>query len=126
MEQRGGRRRVRRALTIAFAAGELVIVPFPFSDIARAKSRPALVLSAKDDNAACGASVLAMVTTAADSAWPRDTRLEDWRDYGLRGPCVLRAKLFTLDNRLLTRRLAVLSDRDRAATRSGLAGLIAL
>jgi mRNA interferase MazF len=111
---------------MAFDAGDVVIVPFPFSHIALAKSRPALVLSAEADNTACGATVLAIVTTAADSAWPRDTRLEDWRGYGLRGPCVVRAKFFTLDNRLITRRLASLSERDRAAIREGLSGVIAL
>ena len=43
---------------------DLVIVPFPFSDLGVAKPRPALVLSGGDHNLAWGATLLAMVTTA--------------------------------------------------------------
>ncbi len=111
---------------MTFEAGDLVIVPFPFSDLGVAKPRPALVLSSAGSNAAAGASVLAMVTTATRSKWPRDTTVADWQDYGLKGPCVIRAKLFTLDNRLISRRLAALSPGDREAVRVAFNGLIAL
>lgn len=39
----------------AFAAGQVVVVPFPFSDLSRSKYRPALLLAdaAKGDWIAC-------------------------------------------------------------------------
>jgi hypothetical protein len=45
---------------------------------------------------------------------------------GLKTPCVVRLNLFTLDNRLIARRIGALSDPDRSATRIALARLIAL
>jgi mRNA interferase MazF len=50
----------------------------------------------------------------------------DWADAGLKVSCVVRLKLFTLDNRLIARRIGALSDLDRSATRIALARLIAL
>ena len=39
----------------AFAAGQVVLLPFPFSDLTRCKLRPALLLAdaERDDWAAC-------------------------------------------------------------------------
>lgn len=86
-------------------AGDIVVVPFPFSDIPVVKARPAVVVSSGTMNDLEGETVLAMVTTAAAGARPGDTRLSDFAEAGLRTPCVVRLKLFTLDNRLISRRI---------------------
>ena len=51
---------------------QVVVVPFPFTDRATTKRRPALVLSAKAFNRN-GHSVLAMITSASHRPWPGDT-----------------------------------------------------
>jgi len=109
-----------------FEPGDVVIVPFPFMDAAHAKTRPALVLSNAQDNEATGGTVLAMITTAANSAWPTDTPLEDLDAAGLPRTCVVRSKLFTLDNRLISRRIGALAARDRTAVRKIMQRLIAV
>ena len=93
---------------------QVVVVPFPFTDRATIKRRPALVLSAKAFNRH-GHSVLAMVTSASHRPWPGDTALLDLTAAGLKTPSLVRLKLFTLDNRFITRRLGVLAARDRRA-----------
>lgn len=97
---------------------EVVIVPFPFTDRAAAKRRPALTLSDRAFNQH-GHTILAMITSAAHSAWPGDCVMRDFTAAGLTVPCVIRLKVFTLDNRLLVRRAGTLSAADRkAATRA--------
>lgn len=98
---------------------DVVVVPFPFSDKAAEKRRPALVLSNKTFNSA-GHSVLAMITTRSHHPWPGDSQLEDHEEVGLPLPCLVRLKLFTLDNRVILRRIGRLSDSDRKRVEASL------
>ena len=61
-----------------------------------------------------------MITTAAGSSWISDTPLTDLVSAGLRAPCVVRLKLFTLENGLLERRLGALGPTDLNAVRQAL------
>lgn len=107
-------------------AGEVAIVPFPFTDIAVAKPRPALTLSAREANEANGATLFAMITTAQRSRWPSDVPLTDGAAAGLSDTSLVRLKLFTLDNRLVSRVIGNLSRRDRAAVHKMLKSVIAI
>ena len=91
---------------------DVAVVPFPFSEKAAAKRRPALVLSNSSFNAA-GHTVLAMITTRGHHPWSGDCSLDDYGEAGLPMPCLVRLKLFTLDNRVIIRRLGRLSETDR-------------
>ncbi len=104
---------------------QVVVVPFPFTDRATAKRRPALVLSAKAFNRH-GHSVLAMITSASHQPWPGDTPLRDLKAAGLTTESLVRLKIFTLDNRFVARRLGVLAARDRVAVAAQLQGVMPL
>ena len=80
---------------------DIVEVPFPFSDVPRSKRRKALVLSDPVFNQKNASSLLLMITSATRSAWHLDVSIEQWRQAGLRKPCLARMKLFTLDNGLI-------------------------
>lgn len=99
----------------AYKPGEIVVVPFPFTDRQAVKRRPALVCSSEDFNRSSGHVVLAMVTTAAHSPWPGDVALRDLQATGLPAPSVVRWKLFTLDAALVLRRVGALSENDRVS-----------
>ncbi len=105
--------------------GDTVVVPFPFVDAAVSKRRPAVIISARDFNAQNGHSILAMITTAAQSFWPSDYRLGDLAAAGLSHSSVVRMKLFTLPNGLLIRRLGTLSPGDKRGLDSVLSGALA-
>lgn len=98
---------------------DVVVVPFPFSEKAGAKRRPALVLSRRSFNAS-GHLVLAMITTRTHQAWPGDVEIEGTAAAGLPLPCIVRLKLFTLDARLLLKRIGALSASDRRRATSAL------
>jgi len=92
-------------------AWDVVTVPFPFTETAGQKRRPALVLSVKSINMR-GHSVMAMITTS-HAVWPSDTSITNLASCGLSQPCVVRLKLFTLDNRLIVKCIGFLASEDR-------------
>ena len=93
---------------------DVVVVPFPFTERPGARRRPAVVLSNREFNRH-GHTILAMITTRGHRPWPGDSETADLEAAGLEVPCIIRLKLFTLDNRLLLRRLGQLSAADRKA-----------
>ncbi len=98
---------------------DVVVVPFPFVERPGARRRPALVLSGRPFNRA-GNTVLAMITTQGHRPWPGDAEIADHEAAGLHTPCLIRLKLFTLDNRMLTKRIGSLGQEDRVAVLSEL------
>ena len=103
-----------------------MVVPFPFSNIPVSKARPAVVVSSAEVNEREGATVLAMVTTAAAGGRPGDTPLFHLAEAGLKTPCVIRLKLFTLDNRLISRRIGMLAPDDRRSAGQAIREMIAI
>lgn len=91
--------------------GDVAVVPFPFSERPRTKRRPALVLSRRGFNGA-GHTIFSMITSSTHAPWPGDVAIENLETAGLPRTCIVRLKLFTLDNRLVLRRCGRLADRD--------------
>jgi mRNA interferase MazF len=102
---------------------DVVVVPFPFTDSPETKRRPALVLSRREFNRDAGHSLLAQITTARQSAWPADVTFDHGKA-GLREPSIVRMKLFTLDNRLILKKVGSLVGSDRAEVTNSLARLM--
>ena len=103
-------------------AWDVVTVPFPFTDRATQKRRPALILSKRSFNRH-GHSLMAMITSARPS-WPGDSLLARVASCGLSSPCIVRLKLFTLDNRLIVRRIGRLSDEDKHRVAAALKAIL--
>jgi mRNA interferase MazF len=104
---------------------QIAVVPFPFVDINVAKPRPALVLSSERFNADSDQTILAMITTAARSQWSTDVVLKTLAGTGLRVPCVVRFKLFTLTNELISRTIGALSSSDAGRVGKAAKGILA-
>lgn len=107
-------------------AFELVRVPFPFTDRPVMKRRPALVLSGPDFQQQSGHLLLAMVTSANHSRCPSDWPIEDLQASGLPQACVVRFKLFSLDQNLLIGSLGKLSTSNQRGVLSRWAEVAAL
>lgn len=107
---------------MTFEQWEVVVVPFPFTDRAAARRRPALVVSRSAPlGSVVGHSVLAMITSAAHRRWPLDVPVSDLGAAGLPAPSVVRMKLFTLDDRLIERTAGRLALVDAQAVTASLA-----
>lgn len=103
---------------------DIVAVPFPFTDSAQTKRRPALVLSNGDDfGDEIENSVLAMITSQKNAPWPLDCSIKNKKVSGLSAPSVVRMKLFTLDNRFIIRKIGHLSKTDQNKVKQSLSKL---
>jgi len=93
---------------------DIIIVPFPFTDRSNAKKRPALVLSSPlNFNAMSNNTVMAMITSAKHIAWPLDVPINDLKSAKLSRKSVIRIKFFTLDNRLIIKKIGSLAKKDQ-------------
>ncbi|MGK5083795.1 type II toxin-antitoxin system PemK/MazF family toxin [Bdellovibrionota bacterium FG-1] len=91
---------------------DVVVVPFPFSDLPKLKKRKAVVVSSKSFNKANESSILFMITSALKSQWLCDVPVSSLAEAGLNKDCVIRIKAFTLDNGLLLERVGHLGSND--------------
>jgi mRNA interferase MazF len=69
-------------------------------------------------------TLVAMITTAKETAWPSDISITDLASAGLDRPCVLRFRFQTLPNEIFVRSLGTLSGLDRLACERQLANML--
>jgi mRNA interferase MazF len=101
------------ASSTGFRRGEILLVPFPFSDLSTTKVRPAVVVSGTLYQRSEPDLVLAEITSRLDAATgPFDYILRDWRAAGLRFPSALKPVLFTLDPIRVLHQVGVLTPAD--------------
>jgi len=112
---------------VTYKKFDIVVVPFPFTDQNTTKRRPALVLSEKDSfNKETGNCVLAMITSEKNPPWPLDSKIGSLKKAGLSAASKVRMKLFTLDSRLIVKKIGGLSVKDQKAVTDNLSKLFGL
>lgn len=82
-----------------FSRGDVVRVPFPYTDRSTRQHRPALVVSDGGLGEGEGLLWVLMITSAANRRWPDDIDLgESYVDVGLPAPSVIRpSKIATIE-----------------------------
>jgi mRNA interferase MazF len=97
-----------------YQRGDVVLVPFPFTDLSATRTRPAVVVSVNGFAQATGDFMVAMITSVPRTT-AYDYELVDWQAAHLLRPSWVRAKLATLDPALVRHQPGRLSDADLAA-----------
>ena len=99
--------------------GDVALVRFPFTELAAAKKRPALLLARTVRSPRNRLATVAMITSQVEAlALVGDVALADWKAAGLLHPSLLRlAKIAMIDEDLVDKRLGHLSERDLASAR---------
>jgi len=81
-----------------FSQGDVIKVPFPYTDRPTRQSRPALVVSAGGIEALHGLLWVVMITSAQNRGWPGDVPVANLRIAGLPAPSLIRtAKIATIE-----------------------------
>jgi len=94
---------------------DIILVPFPFSDLTAVKKRPCLILCVLRPRSLKIHYVVSMMTSSmARIAFPFDVALEDWKKSGLPKKTIVRlAKLVTIDDSLVRKRIGRISAKDK-------------
>ena len=105
----------------AYRRGDVVLVPFDFTDRSGTKWRPAVVVSSDHYNRATPDLLIASITGNLKAiAHPGDHLLVEWQEAGLLKPSLAQTKLATVEAPLIRRKLGTLSSSDMAALDRGL------
>ena len=94
--------------------GDIILVPFPFTDQTTVKKRPAVVVSSDEYNAGRADLIIMAVTSRLHQVNKLVEKLvTDWQDAGLLKPSVFKPILATIENTLVLRKLGRLQQEDR-------------
>jgi len=108
----------------AISFGDVVLVPFPFTDQTASKKRPAVVVRADALHRESIDLVVMAVTTQPRAASSLETPVTQWQQAGLLRPSVIKPVLATLERSLVLKKLGSLQDPDRQALVTTLEALI--
>ena len=83
-----------------FKKGDVVLIPFPFTDLTSAKTRPAVIVSTGLYDKETGNFMVAMITSVPQST-SYDYEVKDWRTANLLAPSWVRIKIATINPKLV-------------------------
>ncbi len=112
--------------TTPFKRGEVVLVPFPFTDQTGLKRRPAVILSTEAYNTRRNDIIIAPVTSNLTTGQVDDVVLTDWAAAGLLKPSVVKAILGTIAPSLIRRRMGTITAADLASVERTFATVLGL
>jgi mRNA interferase MazF len=105
--------------------GDLVLVPFPFTDQSTSKRRPAVVVSSDAyHRERPDLIILAVTSQARPVAGVGEAAIAKWKEAGLLRPSVLKPVVATIERGLVLRKLGRLADEDRAVLRKVLGEIL--
>jgi len=110
----------------AYRRGEVVLLPFPFTDLSATKRRPAIVRSTETYNVRRADIIVAPITSEVAHRLRDDCFLSEWSAAGLVKPSVVKAVLGTIEQARVTRKLGSLSAADLRAVERAIAAAIGL
>ena len=112
--------------TTAHRFGDLVLVPFPFTDQTGIKKRPAIVVSS-DAYQRQRPDVVVMAVTSQllrPAGAVGEVLITEWQKAGLPKASLIKPVLTTIEKRLILRKLGELQEPDRTALRHALAAIL--
>lgn len=109
---------------MAHQFGDVVLVPFPFTDQSAAKQRPGVVVSSLAYHRARRDLILMPITSQVRGSGEfGEVILEDWRSAGLLKPSAVKPVLATFERSLIRKILGRLSARDQQRLRGSITSL---
>jgi len=105
--------------------GDVVLVPFPFTDQSGAKKRPAVIVSSSGYNVHRRDLVIMAITSQVRTPLGfGEALVADWQAAGLIKPSAIKPVITTIAQALVIRRLGQLSTEDLRTLREAIAQVI--
>ena len=110
---------------MALRFGDVIVVPFPFTDQTATKKRPAVVISS-DAYQRERRDIVLMAITSQVRAAPTvgEIAVLQWQAAGLLKPSVIKPIIATIEASLVQRRLGHLANDDESSLRRALAAVL--
>lgn len=100
----------------AYSFGDVVLVPFPFTDQTNSKQRPAVVISSARYNAERPDLIIMAITSRIrDTVGYGEHRIVDWQTAGLLKPSMIKPVFTTIERSLVRKVLGRVSENDSNA-----------
>jgi len=101
----------------SYERGDIVLVPFPFSDQTTAKKRPAVIISS---------DIMAVTSQTSKISSVGECLIEDWNNAGLLKPSAIKSAISTIERALILKKLGRLSKSDIRSMEEALRELLDL
>jgi mRNA interferase MazF len=112
--------------TTSYSFGDVVLVPFPFTNQTQAKQRPAVIVSSSAYNARRLDIVLMAITGQVHTPLEfGETQIAAWQQAGLLKLSVVKPLVFTLEKPLVIKSIGRLEPADRATLETTLRSILA-
>lgn len=96
-----------------YSFGDVVLVPFPFTDQTASKKRPAVVVSSHEYNDSLPDLILMAITSQIKPATHfGETTISQWKQSGLLKPSVAKPVFVTIEKGLVLKKLGQLRSKD--------------
>lgn len=111
--------------TMSYSKWDILLVPFPFTDLSSLKKRPALVISPDEYNQD-GDLIIAFITSQINvRTRPGDFLIVNWKKAGLPKPSMLRMKFATIHESIVFKGIGRLTYPDAEGFRKLLSEFLA-
>ena len=111
--------------TTGYSFGDIVLVPFPFTDQTGSKKRPAVIVSSAAYHAARRDVLIMAVTSQVRPARGiGEVPVKDWKSAGLIKPSVIKPVITTIEPSLVIRRLGHLKKDEQEALRKAIGQIV--
>lgn len=97
---------------ILYSKGDIVLVPFPFTNQSGTKKRPAVVISPDAYNSTLDILIGFITSNVNVANRIGDCHIRDWQISGLPKPSMFRMKLATLEHTNVIKKLGTISTYD--------------
>lgn len=97
----------------AYERGDIVLVPFPFTDQTTTKKRPAVIISSNNYNNASPDIVIMAITSQTEKTFRiGECMIRKWEEAGLLKPSSIKPAISTIEQKLVLKKLGRLSSED--------------
>lgn len=100
---------------------DILLVPFPFTNLRQTKKRPALIVSPEDYNSGSDIAILFITSNLESQGRPGDYLIKNWQESGLPKPSMSGMKFATIEKSIIFKKLGEITYSDRKALKSKLA-----
>ena len=108
-----------------YSFGDIILIPFPFTDQSTAKKRPAVVISNQAYHQNRPDLIVMAVTSQVKSAQTTgEVTVQDWQGAGLLKPSMIKPVITTIEPSLILKKLGQLKTRDQEALKKAILSIV--